>query len=159
MVRSIDEIALIYEQHVTMIYRICFTYMKNPSDTEDAVQDTFYRLIKTNPTFKSDEHQKAWLIVVATNICKNKLKHWWRKREDYELHQNFHGENQSIDQTLEVVMGLPNKYKTVVYLYYYEGYTSVEIAEMLKKPNSTIRNHLHEARKLLKEKLGDDFHE
>ena len=157
MKRTDEETAQIYEKHVTMIYRICFTYMKNASDTEDAVQDTFYRLIKTNPTFENDEHQKAWLIRVATNVCKNKLTHWWRKREDVDLYQQTVGECQKANDTLEVIMSLPDKYKTVIYLYYYEGYTSVEIAKILNKPNSTIRNHLHEARELLRVKLGDDF--
>ena len=60
------------------------------------------------------------------------------------------------DETLEAVMNLPDKYKTVVYLYYYEGYSSVEISRILSKPQSTIRNHLHEARNLLRTKLGNE---
>lgn len=160
LLRTDKEITDIYERHKKTVYRVCFTYMKNPADTEDAVQDTFYQLIKTGMPFESEEHEKAWLIRTATNRCKNILRHWWRRRENLEDHENSRGsENVEIDAVFSVVMGLPDKYKTVVYLYYYEGYDSVEIAKILGKPQSTIRNYLHEARSVLREKLGGDFNE
>lgn len=152
------EITGIYERHKLMIYRVCFTYMKNIVDTEDMVQNTFIQLIKTKKRFESEEHEKAWLIRTASNLCKNALKHWWRKRKNIDDYYGLQSQEIiEIDETFTVVMNLPNKYKTVVYLYYYEGYSSVEIAKTLGKPGSTIRNHLHEARKILKEKLGGDF--
>ena len=158
LLRTDKEIVEIYERHIKTIYRVCFTYMKNPVDTEDAVQETFYKLIKYSAAFESGEHEKAWLIRTASNICKNTLRHWWQKREDYDNYDNLQvGEGFQIDYTFEVVMGLPDKYKTVVYLYYYEGYNSVDISNILKKPQSTIRNYLHEARGILKERLGGDF--
>ncbi len=160
LIRTDKEIAESYKCHMTMVYRICFAYMKNPADTEDAVQDTFYKLIKSGPKFESEEHEKAWLIRVAMNVCKNSLRHWFRKREDFAEHENLQSaEDIEIDDTLEVVMDLPDKYKTVVYLYYYEGYSTPEISNILGKPQSTIRNHLHEARGILKEKIGGDFNE
>ncbi len=153
-----QEIADIYERHKMTVYRVCFAYMKNTSATEDAVQDTFFQLIKTGAAFESKEHEKAWLIRTATNICKNILWHWWRKRGNLEDYENFK-ENGTIeiDDILTIVMGLPDKYKTVVYLYYYEGYNSNEIAKILVKPPSTIRNHLHEVRIVLREKIGGEF--
>ena len=124
------------------------------------LQDTFFQLIKSGPAFESEEHEKAWLIRTATNICKNVLRHWWRRHENIEDFYNLpNSEKIETDDIFKVVMELPEKYKTVVYLYYYEGYTSVEIAGILKKPQSTIRNYLHEARAILKERLGDDFDE
>ena len=154
MLRTDKEIAEIFERHNQTVYRVCFAYMKNTADTEDAVQDTFYNLIKSGMVFASTEHEKAWLIRTATNLCKNMLKHWWRKRENIEDHGHLHSNcTFEIDDTFNVVMNLPDKYKTVIYLYYYEGYDSVKISEILGKPQSTIRNHLHEARKILKEKL------
>ena len=125
------------------------------------VQSTFLKLIQYKGKFNDEEHEKAWLIVTSTNMCKNLLKHWWRKRTDIDECRGLFSENQSqaIDETLEAVLALPEKYKTVVYLYYYEGYTSKEIAGMLNRPPSTIRNHLSEARKLLKNELGGDFNE
>jgi len=134
--------------------------MKNPADTEDAVQDTFIQLIRSGPAFESTEHEKAWLIRTAANICKNNLRHWWRKREDIDDFYDLPGsEKVGTDDVFQAVMDLPDKYKAVVYLYYYEGYSSVEIAGILQRPQSTVRNYLHEARALLKERLGDDFDE
>jgi RNA polymerase sigma-70 factor (ECF subfamily) len=158
--RADREISEIYERHRLTIWRVCFAYMKNTADTENVVQDTFYRLIKSGAPFESEEHEKAWLIRTATNVCKNVLRHWWRRREDLEAHENLPGaEGVEIDDVFNVVAGLPDKYKTVVYLYYYEGYDSAEIAGILGRPKSTIRNYLHEARGVLREKLGGDFNE
>lgn len=160
LLRTDKEIAEIYNRQMKTVYRVCFAYMKNFSDTEDAVQDTFYKMIKSEVTFEGEEHEKAWLIRTATNVCKNSVKHWFRKRVhlvDYE--NQLSTENIEIDDTFEVVMELPDKYKTVVFLYYYEGYTTPEISNILQKPQSTIRNYLHEARGILKEKLGGDFNE
>jgi len=156
--RTGKEIADIYERHKSTVYRICFAYMKNSIDTEDAVQDTFVNMIKAAPPFADPQHEKAWLIRTASNVCKNALKHWWRKRENLEEHENLSQPDVFvIDETLQAVMKLPDKYKTPVYLYYYEGYDSTEIAQILKKPQSTIRYYLLQARKLLRKQLGGDF--
>ncbi|MDD4546978.1 MAG: RNA polymerase sigma factor [Oscillospiraceae bacterium] len=134
--------------------------MKNSADTEDAVSDAFLKMIKSDVVFKNAEHEKAWLIRTAANVCKNTLKHWWRKNNTLEEFEHVRGSgNIEIDSTLEAVMKLPDKYKTVVYLYYYERYTGAEISDILQKPHSTIRNYLHEARAILKKQLGEDFYE
>ncbi|MBQ3379099.1 MAG: RNA polymerase sigma factor [Clostridia bacterium] len=160
LLRTDKEIAEIYVRHVTTVYRVCFAYMKNPADTEDAVQDTFFRLIKSAPAFCSENHEKAWLIRTASNVCKNVLRHWWRKRKNIEDFYDLHGPDKiETDDVFHVVMELPEKYRTVVYLYYCEGYSGAEIADIMKKPQSTVRNYLHEARAILKERLGDDFNE
>ena len=159
LLRTDREIAELYERHGKTVYRVCFAYMKNPADTEDAVQDTFIRLMKAGPVFESGEHEKAWLIRTASNICRNFLRNWWRGRENLEDHENLQGTDDPNGEILEAVIDLPEKYKTVVYLYYYEGYDSVEIAGALGKPQSTIRNYLHEARGVLRSKLGGDFDE
>ena len=158
--RTDKEIAEIYERHKKTVYRVCFAYMKNVADTEDVVQDTFIQLIKTGAVFDNEEHEKAWLIRVATNTCKNALKSLHRKRGDLEDYQDvLEDEAARPDEVFDVVMSLPDKYKTVVYLYYYEGYNSAEISQIMARPKSTIRNHLHEARKILQMKLGGDFNE
>jgi len=152
------EIAEIYERHKSTVYRVCFAYMKNAADTEDAVQNAFFQLIKAGKVFEGEEHEKAWLIRTATNLCKNSLRSWWRKRENIDDHENLQdAENMEVDDVFSAVMGLPDKYKTVVYLYYYEGYNSVEISNILNKPQATIRNHIHEARNILRNKLGGEF--
>ncbi len=151
------DIEAIYTRHFRTVYRVCYAYMKNPADTEDAVQETFFRMIRRQPHFENPEHEKAWLIRTASNICKNELKHWRRTQADLDSHTDLPApENESSGDLMEAIKALPERYKTVIYLYYYEGYQTAEIAKMLKKPHSTIRNHLREARLLLKERLGDE---
>jgi RNA polymerase sigma-70 factor (ECF subfamily) len=143
-----------------MIYRICFAYMKNAPDAEDATQDAFVKLLTSGKAFESAEHEKAWLIRIAANLCKDNLRSASRKSESLDEHESqLTAPAVEIDDTLRVVSGLPDKYKTVIYLYYYEGYTGVEIAKILRKPQSTIRNYMREARELLRERLGVDFEE
>ncbi len=156
--RTDEEIVNIYERHIKMLYRICFSYMKNAADAEDAVQNTFFQLIRTSPFFQNAEHEKAWLIRTASNLCKNELKRRKKTAGSLEEHSDLAAaESARFPDVLRAVFELPDKYKTTVYLYYYEGYSCPEIAKILKKPQSTVRNYLHEARGLLRERLGEDF--
>jgi RNA polymerase sigma-70 factor (ECF subfamily) len=160
LIRSEKDITAIYERHVDMVYRVCFSYMKNTADTEDMVQNTFIQMISSEVDYLSEEHEKAWLIVTASNLCKNHLRHWWQKRsnlDDYE--QVATTQPFEIDETLAVVLALPDMYKLTIYLYYYEGYTSTEIARLMNKPQSTIRNYLHRGRAILRKKLGGEINE
>ena len=153
-VKSFEEI---YRQQFTMVYRVCFSYMKNATDAEDVVSDVFSKLLKIGTVFQSAEHEKAWLLRTAINKCKDYLKHWWRSRADIADYENLQSDSPfHIDETLKVVMELPTRYKDVIYLFYYEGYTSEQVAEILKKPHSTVRSHLREARNLLREVLGNE---
>lgn len=147
----------VYETYVEDVYRLCFSFLKNPMDTDDAVQETFMKFYNCKKEFSSQKHMKAWLIVTASNYCKDVLKQWWRKNKNIEDYSEIIGDTTSqMDEMMELVMKLPDKYKTVVYMYYYEGYDSAEIAKMLHKPNSTIRSYLATARKLLKLELLDE---
>ena len=140
-----------------MVYRISFSYLKNHADTEDAAADVFVKLMQKSVSFETSDHEKAWLIRTAINTCKDILKHWWRRRADIDDYKNLPDNEQfHIDETLKAVMELPARYKDVIYLYYYEGYTTEEVAGLLRKPHSTIRNHLSEARKLLRGVLGNE---
>ena len=161
LLRTNNEISEIYGRHVKTIYRVCYTYLKNSTDTEDIVSDTFIKMIKVGPVFESEEHEKAWLIRTATNCCKDFLKHWSRHNKDLsDYSETLKIESEYKDDVLlETICSLPDKYKTVIHLYYYEGYTSVQIAKIMQKPESTIRNYLHEARSILRNKLGGDFDE
>ena len=153
--RSQEELARIYERRVEMVYRICFMFLKNATDTEDAVSTTFSKLMTYKKEFDSLEHEKAWLIVTASNTCKNMLRHWWRRTISLTPKDETMVVDQ-YDELLEQVLSLPAKYKAAIYLYYYEGYSSVEIATMLNKKESTIRTHLKQGRELLKLSLGGD---
>ncbi|MEG0367181.1 MAG: sigma-70 family RNA polymerase sigma factor, partial [Coprobacillus sp.] len=103
------------------------------------------------------EHEKAWFILTASNTCKDMLKHWWRKGIVLEDNISTPLETFQIDTTLDTILKLPSRYKTVIYLYYYEEYTTKEISEILHIPPSTVRNQLARARKILKRKLGDIY--
>lgn len=144
-----------YSRNYKLVYRICFTYMKNSADTEDCTEDVFVKVFTSDFTFTDEDHEKKWLTLTAINLCKDKLKHWWRKKADIDKCLEIKDENApQTDETLEIVMQLPTKYKDVVYLHYYMDYKTDEIATMLGKPPSTVRNHLSEARALLKRRLG-----
>ncbi|MCL2141115.1 MAG: RNA polymerase sigma factor [Dehalococcoidia bacterium] len=156
LLRTDREIEQIYIRHVKTVYRVCYTYLRNAADTEDAVSSTFVKMIKKAPEFNSEEHEKGWLIRTASNVCKDFLKHWSRHNVDIANYADTLKSETILeaDSLVESVYSLPDKYKTVVHLYYYDGYTSTQIANILRKPQSTIRNYLHEARNILKEKLG-----
>jgi len=147
----------LYDRHVGMVYRVCYAYMKSPSPTEDAVQETFIRALTRAPRFESSSHERGWLVRTATNICKDTVKTWWRSKVTLDMTADT--VDTPTDSLLGAVMSLPDKYKTVIYLYYYEGYTSAEIAQALGQRASTVRNHLSEARKLLRQQLGGEFDE
>jgi len=155
--RSQQEIEQLYQRHVNTVYRVCYAHMKQPAEAEDAVQDTFIKLMRANPHLADVCHEKAWLIRTAGNVCKDMLRR--RRRRELPLEDDLPGgaflhENNTV---LQAVLALPGKYKTVVVLYYYEGYNSAEIARLLRKPGATVRGHLHEARKLLKLQLGGEL--
>ncbi len=158
--RGAKEWEEIFDRRVDMVWKICFAYMKNRTDVEDAVQNTFLQLIKADPVFENEEHEKAWLIRTASNICINTLKHWWRKREDIAGHEpELYEEAADTGEVWEAVRALPPKYRTVIYLRFVEGYSGEEIARILRKPSSTIRNQVRTARAMLRERLGDDYDE
>lgn len=150
-----NQIKFYYEAYSDMVYRLGFTYMKNKTDAEDVVQETFLRLVKQEKAFASDEHVKAWLIVTATNYCKSLLAHWWNKREDMKEENTTIPPLHEHNDVLDAILALPVQLKTSIYLYYYEGYSSKEIAKILKKPDGTIRSYLHQGRVKLKDLLQE----
>lgn len=156
-----EDFEAFYNRNYKMVYKICYTYMKTASEAEDCTQDTFVKVLTGKYIFNDENHEKAWLTVTSINICKNKLKSWWKSKTVSldDITEEGKTDNIVVDDTLAVVKKLPTKYKDVIYLYYYMEYSTDEIAKMLKKPSSTIRNHLMEARKILRERLGGDLYE
>lgn len=153
-----NELEEIYNRNVDTVFRVCFMFMKSKSDAEDAVQDTFAKLINSSMRFENENHEKAWLIVAASNLCKNNLRHWFRKkRNSFEEYMGALKYEDSHDfEVLDEVLALPDKYKTVIYMYYYEGYSSVEIAKNLHVSESTVRSQLLRGREMLKKSLGGE---
>lgn len=155
--RAFDDIEAIYNRQVSTVYRVCYSYLGNRADAEDATQNVFLRLLRSGASFESGEHEKAWLIRVSANLCKDVLKASVRKNVPLDAIPEPEAKPQEYDATLDVVLSLDEKYKDVVYLYYYEGWSTDQISGALGKPPSTIRSYLSEARALLKERLGGEM--
>ncbi|PWL55248.1 MAG: RNA polymerase sigma factor [Clostridiales bacterium] len=148
------DLEAIYERRFDMVYRVCFLYMRNQSDTEDAVSTVFVKLLEQERTFDSEEHEKAWLIVTAQNVCKNELRRKRRRHLPIESAEGVAAET-AVDETLPVLLSLPETYKTALYLYYYEGYTSAQAARVMRKNESTVRTYLAKGRAMLKQRLTE----
>ncbi|GKU78841.1 RNA polymerase sigma factor [Paenibacillus sp. L3-i20] len=162
LLRTDTELAELYGRHADMVYRLCYIYLKNPIDSEDAVQSVFLRLIKNGTIFNDFEHEKAWLMVTARNYCKDILKNWWKTRRvtlDALPEVSSWNGNKPSGNVLERLLSLPEKYKTVLYLFYFEEYSVIEISEMLGRKESTIQTQLARGRKRLKIDLGGNSFE
>ena len=145
----------IYARRFELVYRLCFLYLKNKSDAEDAAAETFVRLLEHQPSFDSQEHEKAWLIVTARNVCKNELRSKRRKHLVLDDAVTTAAEPSEPDATLAVLLTLPERYQTALYLYYYEGYSTAETAKLMHKNESTVRTDLARGRALLKAHLTE----
>ena len=145
------------------VRRICFVYLRNQADVEDAFQDVFLKLLQSDVRFNDEEHLKAWLIRVSINKCKDLCKSFWSKNvgsiEDIEHTLEAEALSEDESEVLQAVMALPAKYKEVIYLFYYEGYSVVQMAKLLQQKENTIYSNLHRARQLLKKKLGGSSNE
>ena len=152
------DIEQIFRRHAQTVYRVCYSFLGSAADAEDATQATFMKLIDHPRSFESEQHEKAWLIVCASNLCRDILKSAGRTRVTAMPERELADASSvgPIDETLDAVLRLPEKYKDVVYLHYYEGYKTDEIARMLQERPSTVRNRLRDARRLLKRALGGE---
>lgn len=157
LLRTDKELAELYQRHVDLVYRLCYIYLKNPVDAEDAVQSVFLKLLKYQKVFNDYEHEKAWLTVTTRNYCKDVLKCWWKTRRvalDTLPEVSSWNSDEPSGKVLARLLSLPEKYKTVLYLYYFEEYTVKEISEMLGYKESTIQTQLSRGRRRLKFDLG-----
>ncbi len=137
------------------LYRIAFTILHNAPDSEDIVQEVFLRLLKAKPRFDSQEHRKAWLIRVTINLSRNRLRHSSRNELPLELcNELAQGDlRKSNSGILQAVLKLPEKYRTIIHLYYYEDYTIKEIAQIAALPSATVGTRLARGRALLRKML------
>lgn len=154
---SRDALADLYARRFGMVYQICLVLMKNVPDAEDAAQTVFRRVLERGQLFRDPEHEKAWLIVTARNECKNQLKHWWRtRRAGEEALESLAWEQPEDRAVWDQVAALPKPQRLVLYLHYYQGYATGEIADMLAENPSTVRSRLAQARRKLKLKLEEE---
>lgn len=138
--------------YCTMVFRIAYQKLKNVHDAEDVMQDVGVALMKGNPPFEDEEHLKAWIIRVTLNKCGNLRKSFWKSRKE-PIDDYLELQAPETREALEELFELPEKYRTVLYLYYFEGYSIGEIAEILGKNKNTVGSNLRRARLMLKEKI------
>ncbi|MGI6011369.1 MAG: RNA polymerase sigma factor [Ruminococcus sp.] len=159
--RSEQEVNRAIDQYADTVKRLCMIHLKNYADTEDIFQTVFLKYALTSFSFENPEHEKAWFIRVTLNACKDLLRNVFRSRTvslDKLLTQPspLPEDNRDI---LEAVLSLPQKYREVVYLHFYEGYTAPQISRILKKNTNTVYTLLTRSKQMLKEKLGGDGYE
>lgn len=156
--RSEQEANRAIERYADTVRRICMIHLKNHADTEDIFQNVFLKYVLSTAVFESAEHEKAWFIRVTINACRDLLKSFFRSRTvslDTLLDQP--ADLTETDRTvLDAVLALPPKYRDVVYLHYYEGYTAPQIGQILKKNVNTVYTLLNRAKQALRETLGGD---
>ena len=157
LLRTGEDFTGIYHRHVNTVYRVALTILNNVPEAEDATQTAFMKLISSKKAFESDEHIKAWLIVTTQNLCRNSLKNWWRtKRVDMDAIAEQPSPQAPVESEVwSAVANLDKKYRILVYLHYYEGYKTKEIAGMLGINHATVRTRLKTARAKLKLTLED----
>lgn len=156
--RSEEEAARAIERYGDMVRRLCLVHLKNPADTEDIFQNVFLKYVLSPVVFESPEHEKAWLIRVTINACRDLVKGFFRSRTVplEELLDQPAPLLEEHREVLEAVLALPRKYRDAVYLHYYEGYTAPEIGRLLGKNVNTIYTLLTRSKELLRQGLGGD---
>ena len=153
--RPADDVEKALNQYGDQLYRICLITLKNEADAEDAVQETLIRYMQKRPRFDNVTHEKAWLIRVAVNLCRDML----RKRRYHEEETDQIAapeENEQYRAILDALLTLPESFRVPVTLYYVEGYSVAELADILGKTQSAIKMRLSKGRKLLREAYGKE---
>lgn len=139
------------------ILRYAYSYLHNLSDAEEILQDTLVKFLQTAPVFETAQHEKAWLLRVAGNLSKNRLDYNKVRTAD-ELSEELTAEgNEELSFVWDAVKALPEKPRAVVHLFYYEGYSTAEIARLLGRNETTVRSDLHRGRARLKEILKEAY--
>lgn len=159
--RSEQEVNRVIELYGDTVRRLCMIYLKNYADTEDIFQNVFLKYATSSVKFENDEHEKAWFIRVTINKCKDLLKSFFRNRTVSldDIVEKPEAMPSDYREVLEAVLSLPQKYRNVVYLHYYEGYSAPQISHILGKNVNTVYTLLTRSKKMLREKLGGDEYE
>jgi RNA polymerase sigma-70 factor (ECF subfamily) len=145
------------------ILRLAYSYLKSRHDAEDIVQETLIRMMQAQPVFENEKKEKSWLLQVASNLCKDVLRSADKKKsaafpEGFDIAAEEENDSGNSD-VMTAVLGLPEKYRSVIHLYYFEEYSTKEIAEIVGKNESTVRSLLKRGRDKLKKQLeGENGH-
>lgn len=143
--------------HGNAILRLAYSYLHNMEDAEEILQDTLIQFLKIEPVFESREHEKAWLFRVAANLSKNRIKYNAMRQTDELMDELVAVEREDLSFVWDAVKALPEKYREVVHLFYYEGYSTAQIAKILHKNEATVRSNLARGREKLKNILKEAY--
>lgn len=145
----------VYDRYADMLYRLAFSHLQSREDAEDVIQEVFVKYLGATSAFKDAEHEQAWFIRVTVNACYDFLR-----KKKYRLHvsldeieETVAKEEDALSDVSQMLSGIPPKYKTVMLLYYFEGYSVEEISQILKLSKSAVKMRLSRGRELLKEQM------
>ena len=154
---SKEEFVVFTEKYMDTIYRVAYSWTRNSHDANDVTQDVLIQRYKTTRTFESDSHMKNWLIRVTVNQCKMLFRSPWSKMEDIGEYADTLGfEEESHLDLFQAVMNLDKKYRVPILLFYYEDYSTTEIASILGIPEKTVSTRLFRAKAKLKNYLKEE---
>lgn len=159
--RSEREVNEAIERYADTVQRICMLHLKNPSDTQDLFQTVFWKYALSSKRFESDAHEKAWIIRVTINACRDLIRSVFRRRTvslEAVLNQPAPVPEEH-RELLQAVLELPVRYREVIYLHYYEGYTAAETGRILGRSENTVYAQMSRGRQLLKLALGGEDRE
>lgn len=155
------ETEILMEKYKDHLFAVAFNICKNAADADDVVQDTFLQYHITDKQFENEQHIRSWLIRVAINKAKNINMSFWRLSkiplEDYMETLTF--ETPEAENLFEEVMKLPEKYRIVIHLFYYEDYSIREIAQIINATESNVKVRLTRGRRLLKQVLKEEWND
>lgn len=144
------------DQYTNTLLRAAAAILGDWHEAEDAVQDTFLRVLEKEPVFRDPDHERAWLLTVTANSCKSRLRA--RKRHPTtQLLDTLPAPDEDTHELVEAIQALPANQRAAVHLHYYEGYSTDEIAKILGQRPGTVRSHLSRAREALRMQLKENF--
>lgn len=154
---STEEFTTFAKKYMDTIYRVAYSWLKNSDDANDVTQDVLIQLYKTTKEFESDSHLKNWLIKVTVNRCKMIFRSPWSKMEDInEYVESLGFEEKDYQDLFQAVMELDKKYRVPIMLFYYDGYTTAEIASLLGIPEKTVSTRIFRAKAKLRDYLKEE---
>lgn len=139
------------------ILRYAYSYLHNMSDAEEVLQDTLVKFLQTAPILETPQHEKAWLLRVAGNLSKNRLDYNKVRAADELSEELVAAGNEELSFVWDAVKALPEKFRAVIHLFYHEGYSTAEIAQLLGRNEATVRSDLRRGRAKLKEVLKEAY--
>ncbi len=153
-----QEVRRVVKTYADMIKRISYNYLQSTYDCEDICQTVFLKFMTAESSFTSKEHEKAWLIRTTINACHDLRKsYFFRKTVELTEAADKEMTQPNNSEVMEEIKKLPVNYRAAIYLYYFEGYNTEEIAEIMGKRKTAVSKYLSRGRKILKDTLSDEY--